>query len=188
MEGWLQTAGLVLKTIAVESGLLDPAGKRGSAQLGRARLGWMESGWERACVCRRPCFASTAVALLHSVCTPGLQDCLKAASTKAAAFGAFAELGAVDESLRSRMAEWFPGEQLPPLQKVIVELDSRFLTELTHTAAMYAQLFEPGGRKRLVKVWAGRMQGSAPGRAAGGCLGREAFGWGGCVVERQVLE
>lgn len=27
MEGWLQTAGLVLKTIAVESGLLDPAGE-----------------------------------------------------------------------------------------------------------------------------------------------------------------
>ena len=50
------------------------------------------------------------------------------------------------------MAEWFPGEELPPLYKVIVELDSRFLTELTHTAAIYAQLFEPGGRKRLVKV------------------------------------
>ena len=26
MEGWLQTAGLVLKTIAVESGLLDASG------------------------------------------------------------------------------------------------------------------------------------------------------------------
>lgn len=37
--------------------------------------------------------------------------------------------------------------------QVIIELDSRFLTELTHTAAMFAELFEPGGRKRLVKVW-----------------------------------
>lgn len=66
-----------------------------------------------------------------------------------------AELGSVDESLRARMAEWFPpgeGGALPPLSKVIVELDSRFLTELMHTAALYAELFEPGGRKRLVKV------------------------------------
>ncbi|GAB4820337.1 hypothetical protein N2152v2_007383 [Parachlorella kessleri] len=87
MEGWLQTAGLALKTIAVENGLLHAS-----------------------------------------------------------------ELGSVDESLRQKVAEWFPGEELPPLDKVIVELDSRFLTELTHTAAIYAQLFEPGGRQRLVKM------------------------------------
>ena len=42
-----------------------------------------------------------------------------------------------------------------------MELDSRFLTELTHTAALYAELFEPGGRKRLVKVGRGKLLGLA---------------------------
>lgn len=31
MEGWLQVAGLMLKTIAVDSGLLDAAGKHPAA-------------------------------------------------------------------------------------------------------------------------------------------------------------
>ncbi|KAL4420694.1 hypothetical protein ABPG75_010350 [Micractinium tetrahymenae] len=90
-----------------------------------------------------------------------------------------AELGAVDEGLRQRMLAMFPppsaeeaaqgqdgGEggaasvtaaqqgtqQLPSLHRVIVELDGKFITELTHTAALFAELFPPGGRKRLIKM------------------------------------
>ena len=44
------------------------------------------------------------------------------------------------------------GSALPSLHAVIVALDGRFITEITHTAALFAQLFPPGGRKRLVKV------------------------------------
>lgn len=73
-----------------------------------------------------------------------------------------AELGAVDEGLRQRMHAMFPAagsasgdgdqQRLPSLHAVIVELDGRFITEITHTAALFAELFPPGGRKRLVKV------------------------------------
>lgn len=100
-----------------------------------------------------------------------------------------AELGAVDEGLRQRMLAMFPppppppptdGEpeagasneqeqgrqRLPSLHGVIVELDGRFITEVTHTAAMFAELFPPGGRKRLVKV--GRCWGGSWVRASGG--------------------
>lgn len=92
------------------------------------------------------------------------------------------ELGSVDEGLRRRMLEMFrpAGEPaaplsgsaailgggggqapLPSLHTVIVELDGRFITETTHTAALFAELFPPGGRKRLVKVRGG-------GKRAGG--------------------
>ncbi len=58
-----------------------------------------------------------------------------------------------DTSARAKAAQWFPDAQSAPgLQRVIVELNSRFITELTHTAATFAELFEPAGRKRLVKV------------------------------------
>lgn len=68
------------------------------------------------------------------------------------AVDAVAELGAVDESLQEKMHQWFPGEELPSLYTVLIGVDSRFLSELTHTSALYSELFEPGGRKRLVKV------------------------------------
>ncbi len=42
--------------------------------------------------------------------------------------------------------------RLPSLHAVVVQLDSKFITEITHTAALFAELFPPGGRKRLVKV------------------------------------
>ena len=80
----------------------------------------------------------------------------------------------MDEGLRRRMLEMFrpAGEPaaplsgsaailggggggqapLPSLHAVIVELDGRFITEIMHTAALFAELFPPGGRKRLVKV------------------------------------
>lgn len=107
-----------------------------------------------------------------------------------------AELGAVDEGLRRRMLDMFrpAGEPvappsgsaailggggggqapLPSLHAVIVELDGRFITEITHTAALFAELFPPGGRKRLVKVRQG--PGAAEGRA-----GR----WGGRAAARE---
>ena len=46
----------------------------------------------------------------------------------------------------------FQDEQPPALQKYAVELDQRFLTELAHTAALFSELFEPSGRKKLLKV------------------------------------
>lgn len=54
------------------------------------------------------------------------------------------------------MAAMFLGEggagSSPSLHDVVVQLDGRFITEITHTAGLFAQLFPPGGRKRLVKV------------------------------------
>ena len=41
---------------------------------------------------------------------------------------------------------------LPSLHAVVVQLDGKFITEITHTAALFAELFPPGGRKRLIKV------------------------------------
>ncbi|KAI3430892.1 hypothetical protein D9Q98_009301 [Chlorella vulgaris] len=112
LEGLLAAAGLMLKTLAVEHGLLSPG-----------------------------------------------------------------ELGAVDEGLRQRMHAMFPataapaapaasgssgsglaapssgGEgSLPSLHAVVVQLDGKFISEITHTAALFAQLFPPGGRKRLVQM------------------------------------
>ncbi|KAK9817324.1 hypothetical protein WJX74_004288 [Apatococcus lobatus] len=50
-------------------------------------------------------------------------------------------------------AGWgFEGETPPGLQRFVVELDQRFLTELAQTAALFEELFEAGGRKRLIKV------------------------------------
>lgn len=44
-----------------------------------------------------------------------------------------------------------PGEP-PALERFVVELDQRFLTELAHTAALFGELFEQSGRRRLLKV------------------------------------
>lgn len=82
-----------------------------------------------------------------------------------------AELGAADEGLRQRMHAMFPpaaassepvpqqqpggssgSRELPSLHAVVVQLDGKFITEITHTAALFAELFPPGGRKRLIKV------------------------------------
>lgn len=50
-------------------------------------------------------------------------------------------------------ASWgFEGETPPPLQRFAVELDQRFITEMAHTAALFSELFEPSGRKTLLKV------------------------------------
>jgi hypothetical protein len=108
----------------------------------------------------------------------------------------FAELGAVDEGLRQRMHAMFPataapaapaasgssgsglaapssgGEgSLPSLHAVVVQLDGKFITEITHTAALFAQLFPPGGRKRLVQVWrvAAALHDFGPGVGASSC-------------------
>jgi len=53
----------------------------------------------------------------------------------------------------SARASWgFEGETPPPLQRFAVELDQRFITEMAHTAALFSELFEPSGRKTLLKV------------------------------------
>ena len=55
----------------------------------------------------------------------------------------------------SARGSWgFDGETPPPLQRFAVELDQRFITELAHTAALFSELFEPSGRKKLLKVHA----------------------------------
>ena len=46
----------------------------------------------------------------------------------------------------------FEGDAPPPLQRFAVELDQRFITELAHTAALFSELFEPSGRKKLLKA------------------------------------
>lgn len=46
----------------------------------------------------------------------------------------------------------FEGETPPPLQRFAVELDQRFITELAHTAALFSELFQPSGRKKLLTV------------------------------------
>ena len=65
-----------------------------------------------------------------------------------------------------------PRRRLPTLHAVIVELDGRFITELTHTAALFSELFEAAGRKRLVKVG---------GRWGGGGWGRSLTGQGAAL-------
>ncbi|KAL3158433.1 hypothetical protein ABBQ38_010667 [Trebouxia sp. C0009 RCD-2024] len=53
----------------------------------------------------------------------------------------------------SARGSWgFEGDTPPPLQRFAVELDQRFITELAHTAALFSELFEPSGRKKLLKV------------------------------------
>ena len=52
----------------------------------------------------------------------------------------------------AKSAWGFEGQQPPALQKFAVELDQRLLTELAHTAALFSELFEPSGRKKLLKV------------------------------------
>lgn len=52
----------------------------------------------------------------------------------------------------AKSAWGFEGQTPPALQKFAVELDQRFLTELAHTAALFSELFEPSGRKKLLKV------------------------------------
>ncbi len=53
----------------------------------------------------------------------------------------------------SARGSWgFEGETPPPLQRFAVELDQRFITEMAHTAALFSELFEPSGRKKLLKV------------------------------------
>ncbi|KAK9813244.1 hypothetical protein WJX72_011382 [[Myrmecia] bisecta] len=69
------------------------------------------------------------------------------ASSYAPASGAEAE-----PRLRDAAAWGFEGRQPPALARFVVELDQRFLTELAHTAALFNELFEPSGRKRLLKV------------------------------------
>ena len=50
------------------------------------------------------------------------------------------------------------GARAPPaLERFVVELDQRFLTELAHTAALFGELFEQSGRRRLLKVRGGCM-------------------------------
>lgn len=61
----------------------------------------------------------------------------------------------MEEPLRQSAEAWFPhgpGDPAPSLDAVAVALDTRFLTELTHTAASFGELFEPDGRPRLLKV------------------------------------
>lgn len=52
----------------------------------------------------------------------------------------------------AKTAWGFQNNEPPSLQKFAVELDQRFLTELAHTAALFSELFEPSGRKKLLKV------------------------------------
>ncbi len=61
-------------------------------------------------------------------------------------------LGAAEMKIKDRAAWGFEGEEPPGLQRFIVELDQRFLTELAQTAALFEELFEASGRKRLIKV------------------------------------
>jgi hypothetical protein len=75
-------------------------------------------------------------------------------------------VGGADEALRRKMLAMFPAETdgaPPSLHDVVVQLDGRFITEITHTAALFAQLFPPGGRKRLVKVGRGEAVQAAAG-------------------------
>lgn len=142
LEGLLAAAGLMLKMLAVDKGLLNPTGL--------------------SC-----CLGSVLLTVLH-----WLEKCLTLLLYGRLA----AELGVVDEGLRQRMHAMFPAAAppqegatmdsgapassapprsngpLPSLHAVVVQLDSKFITEITHTAALFAELFPPGGRKRLVKV------------------------------------
>ena len=54
--------------------------------------------------------------------------------------------------MSARTSWGFQDREPPALQKFAVELDQRFLTELAHTAALFSELFEPSGRKKLLKV------------------------------------
>lgn len=44
------------------------------------------------------------------------------------------------------------GEQRPSLDAFLVQLDQRFLTQLAHTGAHFADLFPGASRKQLLKV------------------------------------
>lgn len=44
-----------------------------------------------------------------------------------------------------------PGKP-PSLARFAVELDQRFLTELTHTTVLFNELFDQSGRRQLLKV------------------------------------
>lgn len=59
---------------------------------------------------------------------------------------------AADVRIKDPAGWGFEGETPPGLQRFVVELDQRFLTELAQTAALFEELFEAGGRKRLIKV------------------------------------
>ena len=50
-------------------------------------------------------------------------------------------------------------ERLADLAGFAVALDSRFLTQLAHTSANFADLFPREGRKQLVKVGSGLLVG-----------------------------
>jgi len=73
-----------------------------------------------------------------------------------------------------RDAETGPWDAPPRLERFVVELDQRFLTELAHTAALFGELFEQSGRRRLLKARAG------PGPARSGA-GQRARSVGGAV-------
>ena len=45
-----------------------------------------------------------------------------------------------------------PGKP-PSLTRFAVELDQRFLTELTHTTVLFNELFDQSGRRQLLKAW-----------------------------------
>eukprot|EP00887_Chlorella_sp_A99_P007202 scaffold2.g7202.t1 len=62
--------------------------------------------------------------------------------------------GVADPALLQKMETLFPGAtgQLPTLKQVIITLNSAFMTELTQTAGLFGQLFEAGGRQRLVRA------------------------------------
>ena len=151
----------MLKTLAVERGLLSPAGGVGCG-------GCRGSLLSRRMVTGMVCVECLVPLNQLGCCSSPLDPQLASLPT-----GPAIELGSVDEGLRRRMLEMFrpAGEPaaplsgsaailgsgggqapLPSLHAVIVELDGRFITETTHTAALFAELFPPGGRKRLVKV------------------------------------
>lgn len=119
--------------------------------------------------------------------------------TKGGEPGADADGAAAGTGTNSSTAAGPGASQLPTLHAVIVELDGKFITELTHTAALFAELFPPGGRKRLIKVCATRLDtaGGACSRGEGRC--RESqwkggssgeaveLGWGSAVRWRAAI-
>lgn len=59
--------------------------------------------------------------------------------------GAAAEVGHAD-------AWGLEAGKPPSLSRFVVELDQRFLTELTHTTVLFNELFDQSGRRQLLKV------------------------------------
>jgi len=80
-----------------------------------------------------------------------------------------------------REAETGPWDAPPRLERFVVELDQRFLTELAHTAALFGELFEQSGRRRLLKARAG----PGPVRAGAGPCARGS--WRQCLTGRSWL-